>query len=45
MLILIFPTKKCPVDSFWTFFKYLGKQSELKKTKTPKNFIHAGISF
>jgi len=33
------------IISFWTFFKYLGNCRQLEKTKTPKMFVDAGVSF
>jgi len=45
LLTFVLPTEKRLVVSFWTLFKYLGKQGELKKTKSPIIFVNAGVSF
>jgi len=34
---IVLPTEKRLVVSFWTFFKYLGEQGELRKTEITKN--------
>jgi len=38
MLTFVLPNEKRFVVSFWAFFKYLGKHSELKNIETTKNF-------
>jgi len=45
MLTFVLPAEKCLVVSFWAFFKYLGKQGELERTETTKNFGDAEVSF
>jgi len=46
MLTFVLPlTEKRLVVSFWTFFKYLGNHSELKRIETTKIFADAGLSF
>jgi len=37
MLTFVLATEKRLVVSFWTFFKYLGKQGEVERTEINKN--------
>jgi len=37
-LLKLLPIEKSLVVSFWTFFKFLGNQGELERTKTAKKF-------
>jgi len=42
---LMMSTKRRWEVSFWTFFQISRQQSELEKSKPPKIFVDAGVSF
>jgi len=44
MLTFVLPTEKLRLQ-FHSFFKYLGNQDELEKTRATKHFCDAGLSF